>query len=136
MIFMKEKYLGLAIGTILAAVTIAITLMLTKAIALQYLTALLMGIAGVYLGFTFSNVGRKQDILIEIANVAVYIVLVILSLLISPYLLVAGYFWHGLWDAIHHKRINLVQTKVPEWYVYGCIFYDWAIGFFILAWLI
>ncbi len=118
---MKEKNLGLTIGIILAAVTIAITLVLPKAIALQFLMVLLMGIAAVYIGFTFSNAGRKQDIIIEMANIAMYIVLVLLSLSITPYLLVAGYFWHGLWDAIHHKKINLVQTKVPEWYIYGCI---------------
>ncbi len=94
-----------------------------------------MGIAAVYLGFTFSNTGRKQDIVIEIGNVAMYIILVLLNFSITPYFLVAGYFWHGLWDAIHHKKINLVQTKVPEWYIYGCVLYDWVIGFFILAWL-
>ncbi len=132
---MKEKSIGLAIGVILAAVTITIALMLPKAIALQFFMVLLMGIAAVYIGFTFSNAGRKQDIVVEMANIAMYIVLVLLSLSITPYLLVAGYFWHGLWDAIHHKRINLVQTKVPEWYIYGCILYDWIIGFFILAWL-
>ncbi len=133
---MKEKSLGLTIGVILVAVTIAITLLLPKAVGLLFLTVLLMGIAAVYIGFTFSNAGRKQDILIEMANIAMYIVLVLLSLWITPYFLVAGYFWHGIWDAIHHKRINLVQTKVPEWYIYGCILYDWVIGFFILAWLI
>ncbi len=132
---MKERTLGLTIGVILVAITIAITLMLPKTIALQYLTALLMGIAAVYIGFTFSNAGRKQDIVIEMANIAMYIGLVLLSIWITPYFLVAGFFWHGLWDAVHHKRINLVQTKVPEWYIYGCILYDWVIGFFILAWL-
>ncbi len=135
MIHMKERTLGLIIGVILTAVTIAITLVLPKANALLFLTALLTGIAAVYIGFTFSNVGRKQDILIEIANIAMYIVLILVGLSITPYFLVAGYFWHGLWDAIHHKRINLVQTKVPEWYIYGCILYDWVVGIFILAWL-
>ncbi len=132
---MREKYLGLAIGIILVTITIAVTLLLTKENALQFLTVLLMGIATVYLGFAFSNAGRKQDIIIEIANITMYIVLVLLSMWITPYFLVAGYFWHGVWDAIHHKKINLVQTKVPEWYIYGCILYDWIVGIFILAWL-
>jgi len=133
---MREKYLGIIIGIIFAAVTIAITLALPKANAMQYLTVLLMGIATVYLGFTFSNAGRKQDIIIEIANITLYIVLVLLSLVITPYFLVAGYFWHGVWDIIHHKKVNLVQTKVPEWYIYCCILYDWVIGIFILVWMI
>ena len=133
---MREKYLGLLIGIILVAVTTAITSALPKANALQFLTVLLMGIATVYLGFTFSNAGRKQDIIIEIANVTLYIVLVLLSIVITPYFLVAGYFWHGIWDAVHHKKVNLVQTKVPEWYIYGCILYDWVIGIFILVWMI
>ena len=77
---MREKYLGLIIGIIFVAVTIVISLALPKANALQYLTVLLMGIATVYLGFTFSNAGRKQDIIIEIANITLYIVLVLLSL--------------------------------------------------------
>lgn len=133
---MREKYLGFTIGIILVAVTIAISLALPKANALQYLTVLLMGIATVYLGFTFSNAGRKQDIIIEMANITMYIVLVLLSIGITPYFLVAGYFWHGVWDIIHHKKVNLVQTKVPEWYIYGCILYDWVIGIFILVWMI
>lgn len=133
---MREKYLGLTIGIILVAVTIAISLALPKANALQYLTVLLMGIATVYLGFTFSNAGRKQDIIIEMVNITMYIVLVLLSIGITPYFLVAGYFWHGVWDIIHHKKVNLVQTKVPEWYIYGCILYDWVIGIFILVWMI
>ncbi|VVB55969.1 Uncharacterised protein [uncultured archaeon] len=133
---MREKYLGFTIGIILVAVTIAISLALPKANALQYLTVLLMGIATVYLGFTFSNTGRKQDIIIEMANITMYIVLVLLSIGITPYFLVAGYFWHGVWDIIHHKKVNLVQTKVPEWYIYGCILYDWVIGIFILVWMI
>ena len=132
---MKEKYLGLVVGIILAVITIAMTLLLPKAVGLQFLMVLLMGIAAVYIGFTFSNAGRKQDIIIEMANIAMYIILVLLSLSVTPYLLVAGYFWHGLWDAIHHKKINLIQIKVPEWYIYGCVLYDWVIGFFILAWL-
>lgn len=133
---MREKYLGFTIGIILVSVTIAISLALPKANALQYLTVLLMGIATVYLGFTFSNAGRKQDIIIEMVNITMYIVLVLLSIVITPYFLVAGYFWHGVWDIIHHKKVNLVQTKVPEWYIYGCILYDWVIGIFILVWMI
>lgn len=94
------------------------------------------GYCTVYLGFTFSNVGRKQDIIIEMANITMYIVLVLLSIGITPYFLIAGYFWHGVWDIIHHKKVNLIQTKVPEWYIYGCILYDWVIGIFILVWMI
>lgn len=133
---MNEKYLGLTLGAIVAAVTIAVVLLFSKPHAFVFLALVMSSIAAVYLGFTFSDMGRKKDVVIEIANVIAYLALVPLSLWFTPYFLAAGYLWHGIWDAIHHRKLRLIHTKVPEWYIYACMFYDWIIGVFILAWLI
>jgi hypothetical protein len=133
---MNNKNLGLSIGLILMVVAIVIALLLPKPKALEFFTILLASIAAVYAGFTFADGSRARDIIIEMANIGMYLVLVLLSIWETPYFLVAGYFWHGVWDAIHHEKIKLVHTRVPEWYIYGCIFFDFAIGAFILVWAI
>lgn len=133
---MNNKNLGLSVGTILLVVAIVIALLLPKPKALEFFTILLASIAAAYAGFTFADRSRTQDLIIEMANISMYLVLVLLSLWVTPYFLVAGYFWHGVWDAIHHEKIKLVHTRVPDWYIYGCMFFDFAIGAFILVWII
>jgi hypothetical protein len=132
---MKEKYIGLLVGVILLAVAIGFAFLLPEQNVLDFFTILLANIAAVYAGFTFSNPGSKKDVFIEMANIAMYFALLLLSMMITPYFLIAGYFWHGVWDAIHHEKLRLVKTKVPEWYIYGCIFFDWAVGLFLIWWV-
>jgi hypothetical protein len=131
----NEKNIGLMIGFVLALVTIGISLLFSKSRALDFFTIFLTGIVAAYAGFAFSG-GRKQDILIEIPHLVLYLVLIFFSIWGMPYLLVVGYFWHGIWDLIHHPKISIVKTNVPKWYIYGCALYDWVIAVFILVWLI
>lgn len=131
----NEKSMGLMIAFILIVATIGFSLFLSKPRALEFFAIFLTGIAAVYVGFAFSS-GRKQDILIEIPHFVLYLILALFSLRGMPYLLVAGYFWHGIWDLIHYPKISIVKTKVPNWYIYGCVLYDWVIAVFILIRLI
>lgn len=57
---------------------------------------------------------------------------ILLGLLFSPYFLALGYFGHGIWDLVHHPK--LVQTRVPQSYIYLCSIYDWVVGIFIIVW--
>ncbi len=124
---------GLVIAIVLIPVTIALALLFPKPKAPEFYALVLFAIAAVYLGFAISD-GRGLEAFIEIANLTFFLALAILGILVSPYFLIAGFFAHGIWDAVHHRRVGLVKTKVPEWYVYSCVFYDWIVGGILLWW--
>jgi hypothetical protein len=48
----------------------------------------------------------------------------------AAWLLAAGYFAHGLWDLVHHRRG--IDTAMPWWWVPGCLGYDAVLGAYIL----
>ena len=48
----------------------------------------------------------------------------------TAWLLAAGYFAHGLWDLVHHRRG--IDTAMPWWWVPGCLGYDLVLGAYIL----
>ena len=122
---------ALTAGLIGAIVTVVVASFLPKPKALELLSAVLVGIAAVYLGFVLLD-GRRREMLIEFGNIGLTIALALLGLWVAPVWLAVGYFAHGLWDAVHHPRG--VQTKIPQWYVPFCLIYDWIIGGFVLLW--
>lgn len=127
---MSDRVKGSIAGTILALATVAIASFLPKPEEIEIFAVLLAGIAAVYLGFAFSNGGGKE-IVIELINIMFYLLFIFAGLWIDPLFLIAGYFWHGIWDVLHSKESQIVKTKVPECYIYFCMAYDWIIGIFI-----
>ena len=119
------------IGVILAAVTMAVAMLIPKPKALDLFAMLLIFIAAIYVGFALLD-GRRREALIETVMVALFFVLAILGLWVTPDFLVAGYVAHGAWDALHHPKA--VQTKVVSWWPPFCLVYDWIIGGFIFLW--
>ena len=47
----------------------------------------------------------------------------ILGLMLSPWLIIAGIFGHGVWDLMKHKGHG---TPFFGWYVNGCVVVDWT----------
>ncbi len=133
---MNQKCVGLFILALIgAAITVGVAFLLPKQNALDFFAIVLAVIFGAYFGFAFSGSASKKYVGVEIANIILGIIISLLSLIITPYFLVIGFFWHGLWDLIHHKKVMLAKVDVPEWYVYGCVFYDWAVGALLIWWL-
>jgi len=132
---MKDKIKGLMIGITLALITIIIALFFPVKEEIEFLAVILSAIMAVYLGFVFSN-GNNKDIAIEVTNAVFYALLIFAGLWMNPLFLAIGYFWHGIWDAIHCKGLQIIKTRVPNWYIYLCMAYDWIIGAFILVSLI
>ncbi|MFA6096069.1 MAG: DUF6010 family protein [Candidatus Paceibacterota bacterium] len=132
---MSEKNRGLILGIILSLITIIIASFFSKPKEIEFFAVVLMGIAAVYFGYAFLSGGAKE-IIIEVTNITLFFILILAGLWINPLVLVIGYFWHGIWDAIHRRESQIVKTKVPEWYIYFCMIYDWIIGAFILIRLI
>ena len=126
-----NDYRGFILGFIWAAITIAFVTLIPEQYVFDFLAVLLALIAGVYLGFAIAD-GKMRGLLVQGVNIFFIMALILVSLLVHPYFLAAGYFAHGIWDMVHHSRLGLVHTKVPELYIHACMLYDWIIGAFIL----
>lgn len=128
---------SLAIGLSAAAAPLFATLLLAallpRPVALEFLAMVLFGITTVYFGFAVSD-GRWGEGIVQVCAGIVFFALTFLGLWLAPLFLALGYFGHGVWDAVHHPKIRLVKTTVPEWYLYFCMFYDWIVGGFVLLW--
>lgn len=122
---------GLVGGIVGTLATIGVALFLPKPMALEFLSIVLGGIAFVYFGFVLMD-GRVREMLFEFGNITLTLTFAFLGLWIAPYWLAAGYFIHGIWDAIHH--LGGVQTKIPRWYIPFCLLYDWLVAGFIIIW--
>lgn len=129
----KSLTIGLGVAIALLLATLLPAVLLRRPVALELLAIVFFGIAAVYFGFAVSD-GRWREGIIQVCAMSVFFALTFLGLWLAPLFLAAGYFGHGVWDAIHHPKIRLIKTTVPEWYVYGCIFYDWVVGGFVLFW--
>ncbi len=129
----KSLLIGLSVAVVLLIATLLPAVLLPRPVALEFLSMLLFGIATVYFGFAVSD-GRWREGVFQVCAMTVFFALTFLGLWLAPLFLAAGYFGHGVWDAAHHPKIQLVKTTVPEWYIYGCIVYDWIIGGFVLVW--
>lgn len=122
---------ALTVGSVVAIVTIIVATRIPKTMALDLLLAVLVAIAFVYFGFVLMD-GRVREMLFEFGNIALTLTLAFLGLWVAPYWLTAGYFIHGVWDAIHHP--GGVQTKIPRWYIPFCLLFDWLVAGFIIIW--
>ncbi len=117
-------------GVILAAATLVIPILLEDRAAFGFLAILLAMIAAVYLGFALAD-GRARTFAIECAGIVLFAGVATIALVTEePVVLALGYFGHGLWDAVHHRRG--LDTAMPWWYVPACLGYDAVIGVYVL----
>jgi Family of unknown function (DUF6010) len=117
-------------GVVFAAVTCALTAILSDPTAFGFFAILLGMIAAVYLGFALND-GRIRALNLECVGMVVFGVAAVVALSEdSAELLAAGYVGHALWDAIHHRRG--LDTAMPWWYVPLCLSYDTVVAAYIL----
>jgi len=116
---------GLLIPTLAAAV------LLPKQTALELLALFLTFIGGIYGGFALLD-KRTREFVIESLGLLVTFALAAAGLWVSPVYLAAGYFFHGVWDALHHPKG--IQTVIPRGYAPFCLIFDMPVGVFILFW--
>ncbi len=127
--WIKETGLGLG----LAVPTMLVLAILPQDWAWQAIAVLLAVIAAIYIGFAIND-GRRNILIIEISIATVFLGLVFGGLWLSPIFLIVGYFAHGLWDLAHHPKG--VQTTIQSWYPPACLIYDWALGLFMVGYLL
>lgn len=119
-----------AVGVIIP--TLAVVVVLPKQMGLELLALVLTFIAGIYAGFALLD-ARKREFAIELFGVVVTFGLAAAALWVSPFYLGAGYIFHGVWDAFHHR--TGIQTAIPRGYAAFCLIVDIPIGIFIFFWL-
>jgi len=120
------------LGTLFAALAIGFALLLHDAPKRDFFALLLIFIAGVYLGFALID-SRPKYLAIEIGAILVFAVFTLLGLWVTPIFLAIGYFAHGVWDFLHHSK---VQTRIVDWWPPFCVVTDWIIAGYILIWFI
>jgi hypothetical protein len=108
-------------GAVAGAVTLVVPVLLSSGAAFGFLAVWLGVTAGIYLGFALQD-GRSSALGIEVVGVALFAALATVALdRDAAWPLAAGYFGHGLWDLVHHRRG--IDTAMP-WWVPGCLGYD------------
>ena len=92
----------------------------------------LMLAALIYVGFAVRT-SNAQWWWTELAGVAVFVPLALLGLKYSPWLLVAGWAGHALWDVGLHSSYRAGQRAafVPAWYPAACLGFDLLIASYI-----
>jgi hypothetical protein len=117
-------------GAVAGAVTLLVPSLLSSRAAFDFLAVWLGVTAGVYLGFALQD-GRSSALGVEVVGLALFAALATVALARqAAWLLAAGYFGHGLWDLVHHRRG--IDTAMPWWWVPGCLGYDLVLGAYIL----
>jgi hypothetical protein len=85
---------------------------------------MLAGIAAIYIGFAVAD-GRPKVIAVETAVAATFVLLAAVSLVGPAWLLVAGYFGHGLKDLWQERHGFVANTR---WWPPFCMTVDWVVA--------
>jgi hypothetical protein len=126
----REWLTALGTGGVLAVPGLILSSLLSDDTAFGFLAIMLGMIAAVYLGFALQD-GRMRTYGIEYVGLIAFTAIATIALAEdSAVLLAAGYFSHGLWDAIHHPRG--VDTAIPWWYVPMCMSFDAVVAVYVL----
>jgi hypothetical protein len=122
---------ALVTGVIFAGATLIIPSLLSADTAFGLLAILLGMIASVYLGYALAD-GHLRAFQVEYVGMVVFAALATIALVRdSAVLLALGYFGHGLWDLLHHRRG--VEVRMPWWYVPLCLSYDAVVAIYVLV---
>jgi hypothetical protein len=122
---------ALVAGVLFAGVTLIIPSLLSRDAAFGLLAILLGMIASVYLGYALAD-GRLRAFQVEYVGIVAFTTLATIALARHSALLLAlGYFAHGLWDLLHHRRG--VEVRMPWWYVPVCLGFDTVVAIYVLV---
>jgi hypothetical protein len=122
---------ALVAGALFGGVTLIIPSLLSRDTAFGLLAILLGMIASIYLGYALGD-GRLRVFQVEYVGMVAFAALATIALAEgSAVLLALGYFGHGLWDLMHHRRG--VDTRMPWWYVPLCLSYDAVVAIYVLV---
>lgn len=119
------------IGLLLASSALGVAALLPPSLAVEWLGVILAIVAAIYVGFALVD-ARPRQVATELAFAGVTILLTLAGLWWQPWVLVPGYFLHGVWDMLHYWRRPIINTRLPWWYAFFCLTFDWPIAAYVL----
>lgn len=124
-----KSHPGVTGALALGALTLVIIQLLSEQHALDFLTAILVAAASVYIGAALAGDNGKTLALETTAGLA-FIVVALLGRWYASTVLAWAYLAHGAWDILHHRRVAGANTG--KIYPVLCWVYDWIIAAVIL----
>jgi hypothetical protein len=120
---MKASIIGIVSGI----VTILIFVIL-KRIDKNVIYGMILACIGfIYVGFTWSDFGQLS---VTVLQAIFFLFLAYYGIKKNSYVLIAGYFLHGIWDLIYSFATN--SSLMPPDYDLFCLTIDFVIGFYLL----
>ena len=129
MLIPVKSHPGVTGALALGALTLAIIQVLSEQQALDFLTAILVAAASVYIGAALAADNRSTLALETTLGVA-FIIVALVGRWYDSSVLAWGYLAHGAWDILHHRKIAGANTG--KIYPVLCWVYDWIIAAVIL----
>lgn len=117
-----DRWWPLLVGTGLAALTVAVSELLTSARAHDMHAMILVFIAAPYAGFGSLD-GTPKALATEFIGITVFCGSAVIGLWVWPPMWVLGYAGHALWDVVHHPEAGF-GAEIVGWYVPFCASYD------------
>lgn len=122
---------GITGALILVLLTVVGLQILPGEQALDFLSAVLVAAAAVYIGAALAG-GDSSTLALELIAGLAFIAVALLGRWYAPAILAWGFFAHGAWDFLHHRKI--AGAHAGRVFPVLCWVYDWAIAVVILLW--
>jgi len=121
---MDATLIGIASGLL----TIAIVAVLKRLDKTTMYGLILSGIGFLYVGFTWSD---STPFIVNSLQAIVFLFIAYYGIKTRPYVLVAGYFLHGLWDFAYAIFAN--PDLLPPHYDLFCMSLDFTVGCYLFV---
>lgn len=120
---MKAGIIGFVSG-----VVIILIFLIFKRLEKKTIYGLILACIGfLYAGFTWSDIGLFS---INTLQAIFFLFLAYYGIKSNSYILIAGYFLHGIWDLIYSQVAN--TALLPPHYDLFCSTLDFTVGFYLL----
>jgi hypothetical protein len=121
---MRSRGIPVLVGLMAGAMQVALSIVFWWLSAATVQGLFLPMIAAVYVGFAVAD-GRPRVIGVEVAVAPAFVLIGAVSLVGPAWLLVAGYFGHGLKDLWQERQQFVANTR---WWPSFCLAVDWLVA--------
>jgi hypothetical protein len=120
---MKAAIIGFVSGVVIILIFVVF-----KRIDKKTIYGLILAVIGfLYVGFTWSDIGLFS---INTLQAIFFLFLAYYGIKSNSYILIAGYFLHGIWDLIYSQVAN--TALIPPHYDLFCSTLDFTVGLYLL----
>ena len=120
---MKASIIGFASGVVIIFIFV-----IFKRFDKKTIYGMILAVIGfLYVGFTWSDNGLFT---LNTLQALFFLFLAYFGIKSNSYILIAGYFLHGIWDIIYSQVAN--TALIPPHYDLFCSTLDFTVGFYLL----